>query len=330
VVSEEKRFDTARNHSATHLLHHALRHVLGKHVEQKGSLVNSEYLRFDFSHYQKMTEDELAEVERIVNSEIAAGIEKDEKRAVPMEEAKKMGAMALFGEKYGDSVRVIRFGNSVELCGGTHVDTTSRIGLFKIVSEGSIASGIRRIEAITGEKALNYFREKESLLRQIEEMLGRPQDVLRSLTTLIDEKGTLQKLVEKYSREAAGSFKQTLLGQMNDLGGYKVIAARADSRIDNAAAIKDIAYQLRNEAEDLVVILGAVLQEKPHLAIMVSDSLVAGKKLHAGEIVRTAAKEFDGGGGGQPFFATAGGKDAGKLDLAIAKALELVKTAAAT
>ncbi len=330
VVSEEKRFDTARNHSATHLLHHALRHVLGKHVEQKGSLVNSEYLRFDFSHFQKMTEDELAEVERIVNSEIAAGIEKDEKRAVPMEEAKKMGAMALFGEKYGDSVRVIRFGNSVELCGGTHVDTTSRIGLFKIVSEGSIASGIRRIEAITGEKALNYFREKESMLRQIEEMLGRPQDVLRSLTSLIEEKGTLQKLVEKYSREAAGSFKQALLGQMNDLGGYRVIAARADSRIDNAAAIKDIAYQLRNEAEDLVVILGAVLQEKPHLAVMVSDSLVAGKKLHAGEIVRTAAKEFDGGGGGQPFFATAGGKDAGKLDLAIAKALELVKTAAAT
>jgi alanyl-tRNA synthetase len=328
VVSEEKRFDTAKNHSATHLLHHALRNVLGKHVEQKGSLVNAQYLRFDFSHFQKMTEEEIAEVESLVNGQIAAGIEKDEKRFLPMDEAKKLGAMALFGEKYGDKVRVIRFGQSVELCGGTHVDTTSRIGLFKIISESSIASGIRRIEGITGERALNYYRDIEKALRQVEELLGRPQDLMRSLNTLLEEKATLQKQIEKYSREAAGIFKQSLLGKIVDKGDFKVIAARADGHIDDAAAIKDVAYQLRNEIGDLVVILGAVLQDKPHLAVMISDSLTGNKKLHAGEIVRGAAKEFNGGGGGQPFFATAGGKDADKLDLAIQKALEMVEMAA--
>ena len=194
---------------------------LGKHVEQKGSLVNPDYLRFDFSHFQKMTEEELAEVEKRVNRKIAEGIEKNEKRGLPMEEAKKLGAMALFGEKYGDSVRVIQFGNSIELCGGTHVDVTSQIGVFKIVSEGSIASGIRRIEAITGERALAWYQDKEKTLRQIEEMLNKPQDVVKAVTSLLDEKNNLLKQVELYEKEHVASFKTELLKNITKSRGHQ-------------------------------------------------------------------------------------------------------------
>jgi alanyl-tRNA synthetase len=324
IVSAGMRSETAKNHTATHLLHHALREVLGRHVEQKGSLVNPDYLRFDFSHFQKMTEEELAEVERRVNRKIAEGIEKNEKRGLPMEEAKKLGAMALFGEKYGDSVRVIQFGNSIELCGGTHVDVTSQIGVFKIVSEGSIASGIRRIEAITGERALAWYQDKEKTLRQIEEMLNKPQDVAKAVTSLMDEKNNLLKQVEMYEKEHVASFKTELLKNTQKVGDISLISYKADSRIGHAGIIREAAFQLRGEMGELVLIVGAVFSGKPHLAVMVSDKLIQSKKLNAGEIVKTAAREFNGGGGGQPFFATAGGKDTDKLELAMNKASELV------
>jgi alanyl-tRNA synthetase len=324
IVSAEPRSETARNHTATHLLHHALRDVLGMHVEQKGSLVNPDYLRFDFSHFQKMTEEELAEVEKKVNRKIAEGIEKNEKRGLPMAEARKLGAMALFGEKYGDSVRVIQFGNSIELCGGTHVDVTSQIGVFKIVSEGSIASGIRRIEAITGERAIAWYQDKEKTLLQIEEMFNKPQDVIKAVTNLLDEKNSLLRQIEAYEKEHVTSFKAELLKNVQKVGDIRLIAFKADSRTDHAGIIREAAFQLRGEMDELVLIVGAVFGGKPHLAVMVSDKLIQSKKLNAGEIVKTAAREFNGGGGGQPFFATAGGKDADKLEMAMKKASDLV------
>jgi alanyl-tRNA synthetase len=327
VVSPKLRLDIARNHTATHLLHHALREILGKHVEQKGSLVNADYLRFDFSHFQKMTENEITDVEKRVNEKIAEGIAKTEMRSVTMEEAKKLGAMALFGEKYGDSVRVIRFGDSVELCGGTHVELTSQIGLFKILSEGSIATGIRRIEAITGEKALNCYRETEKKLKQIEGMLNNPQDVLKAVSLLLDEKNALQKQIDRINKEHAGDFKNSLLKNIRKVGDFRMILAKADDRVDNAGIIREVAFQLRSEIDDLVLIIGAVFSDKPYLAVMVSDKLIHEKKWHAGEIVKNAAKEFNGGGGGQPFFATAGGKDKGKLDKAMEKAREIIQGA---
>jgi alanyl-tRNA synthetase len=328
-VSAELRMDAEKNHTATHLLHYALREVLGKHVEQKGSLVNPDYLRFDFSYFQKMTEEETDEVEKKVNRMIAEGIERKEMRAVPMEEAKKMGAMALFGEKYGDAVRVIQFGNSVELCGGTHVDSTSRIGLFKILSEGSIAAGVRRIEAITGEKALIWYMEKVKDLRKVEELLNHPQDVLKAVSMLVDEKGAMQKQLEKFTHEKAVAFKAGLLNNIHKVNDFSLIAAKAGDQAESAAMIREVAFQLRRERDDLVLIIGAEFDGKPHLAVMVSDKLTREKKLHAGEIARNAAREFDGGGGGQPFFGTAGGRDPGKIDKAIEKAKALVMGEAA-
>jgi alanyl-tRNA synthetase len=327
IVSAELRSETARNHTATHLLHHALREVLGNHVEQKGSLVNPDYLRFDFSHFQKMTEEEIAEVEKKVNRKIAEGIEKNEKRGLPMAEARKMGAMALFGEKYGDSVRVIQFGNSIELCGGTHVDVTSQIGVFKIISEGSIASGIRRIEAITGERAIAWYQDKEKTLRQIEELLNKPQDVVKALSGILDEKNGLLRQVEMYEKEHVTLFKTELLKNIQKVGDISLISLKADSRTDHAGIIREAAFQLRGEMDELVLVVGAVFGGKPHLAVMVSDKLIRSKKLNAGEIVKTAAREFNGGGGGQPFFATAGGKDADKLEQAMKKASELIHQA---
>jgi len=324
TVATDLRLNTAKNHTATHLLHHALREILGKHVEQKGSLVNADYLRFDFSHFQKMTGEELTAVENDVNQKIAEGIERNESRAVSMDDARKMGAMALFGEKYGDSVRVIQFGNSVELCGGIHVENTGQIRLFKILSEGSIASGIRRIEAITGERALNWYQEKVNELRRIDELLNHPQDLPKAVSVIIDEKNAMQKQLEKVSRENAGAFKESLLKSVRKIGDFSLISAKANNPAVDAAMIREVAFQLRREREDLVLILGAELAGKPHLAIMISDKLVRERKFNAGEIVKTAAREFDGGGGGQPFFATAGGKEPGKLDNAINKATEII------
>ncbi|HLO57119.1 MAG TPA: alanine--tRNA ligase [Bacteroidales bacterium] len=323
VVTDKTRSNTARNHSATHLLHYALRQVLGKHVEQKGSLVNADYLRFDFSHFQKMTQEELSRVESIVNDKIRQNIRGDIHVEVPMEQAKKMGAMALFGEKYGDRVRVVQFDDSIELCGGTHVDSTGTIGLFKIISESSIAAGIRRIEAITGEKAENWYRDLENKFRTIEQLLNNPQDAVKTITGIIEEKATLQKQVEKFLQQSALAFKESLKHHIRVENGISLISAIAAEPVNDPAVIKDVAFMLKNEIENLVLVIGAITGGKPFLAVAVSDKLFKEQNLNAGEIVRTAAKEFNGGGGGQPFYANAGGKDAGKLQAAMNKALEL-------
>lgn len=325
VVKDKVRESTARNHSATHLLHHALRDVLGNHVEQKGSLVNADYLRFDFSHFQKVSEEELNTIEKMVNNRIRESIKSTVKADVPIAEAKKMGAMALFGEKYGDYVRVVQFDDSVELCGGTHVENTGNIGLFKIVSESSIAAGIRRIEAVTAEKAEEWYRQRDNKLREIEQLLNNPQDVSKALGNLIQEKTDLQKQIEKYAAENAKMFKQKLLDSIVKGTDITLIMALAEEPVNDPAIIKDVAFQLKNEVDNLAVVIGAITGGKPFLAVALSDRLINEKKLNAGEIVRTAAKEFNGGGGGQPFYANAGGKDVDKLAQAMDKAAALLK-----
>jgi alanyl-tRNA synthetase len=327
VVADHTRKETTNNHTATHLLHYALREIIGRHVEQKGSLVNADYLRFDFSHFQKMTEEEITAVEIMVNKIIREGLERNELRETSMETAKKMGAIAFFGEKYGETVRVIQFGDSVELCGGTHVDSTSQIGLFKIVSESSIAAGIRRIEAITGEKAIAFYREKETTLKVIKDLLNKPQNVVKALTGLIEEKFALQKQVDRYTQDYAIAFKASLLKKVRKVGDISLIFGKADGPMDNAGIIKDVAYQLRGEIDDLILVIGAIIAGKPQLTVMVSDKLVREKKIHADEIVKVAAHEFDGGGGGQPFFANASGKNPDKLEKAMEKAVEMAMKA---
>lgn len=326
VVTDGIREATARNHTATHLLHQALREVLGGHVEQKGSLVNPEYLRFDFSHFQKMGAEEIREVEIRVNRKIRNSIDSNVLTEIPMEEARKMGAMALFGEKYGDHVRVVQFGDSVELCGGTHVDNTSRIGMFKIVSESSIAAGIRRIEAVTGDKADAWYRDLEDKLGAVEQLLNHPQDMLKTIGGLIEEKVILQKQVDKFSRESARLFKDRLKQQATISGDITMISALAEEPVNDMAIIKDIAFQLKGEIDNLFLVIGTVVNDKPFLAVALSDKLVQEKKLHAGEIVKTAAREFEGGGGGQPFFANAGGKNPAKLNQAMEKALTMARS----
>lgn len=327
VVNDELRSNTAKNHTATHLLHYALRKVLGNHVEQKGSLVNPYYLRFDFSHFQKLTEEEIYKVEELVNKMIRSGIERHEMRSLPIEEARKLGAMALFGEKYGDKVRVIRFGDSVELCGGIHVESTSQIGLFKIVSESSIAAGIRRIEAVTGAKAEEYYRELEKKINHIEALLNTPQDVVKAVTNLIEEKASLEKQIEAFSKDRVENIKKQLIQNIKKHNELNIITGKLENTVVDAGMIRDIAYQMRNEIENLFLVIGAFIDNRPHLAVMISDNLIKDMDLDAGKIVKIAAREFKGGGGGQPFFATAGGKDANKIDQAISKAVEFAYAA---
>jgi alanyl-tRNA synthetase len=323
VVTDKIREATARNHTATHLLHHALREVLGKHVEQKGSLVNADHLRFDFSHFQKLTDDEQSRVESIVNYRIRENIRSNVIYDLPMDEAKKMGAVALFGEKYGDRVRVVRFDDSVELCGGTHVESTGNIGIFKIISESSIAAGVRRIEAITGDKAEKWYQQLESDFKAIQQLLNNPQNTLKALSNLIEEKNVLQKRVEKYTRHSAHSFKEELLRKITISKNMSIIKAVADEPVNDPLIIKDIAFQLKSEIDNLFLAIGSVTDGKPFLAVAVSDSLIKMKNLHAGDIVKDAAREFDGGGGGQAFYANAGGKDPEKLQNAINRAIEI-------
>ncbi|HQB78254.1 MAG TPA: alanine--tRNA ligase [Tenuifilaceae bacterium] len=320
-VDVDKRLSTANNHSATHLIHHALRNILGKHVEQKGSLVTSDYLRFDFSHFQKMTDEEIRTVERLVNAEIRKNITLDEHRDIAIEHAQGMGAMALFGEKYGDTVRVIRFGESVELCGGTHVSATGNIGLCKIVSEGAISAGIRRIEAITGVKAEEYLYEQVDTIKEIRAALGTTGNLIQGVVKLHEESASLRKEVELLMREKALSLKGDLKAKVVSNNGINTIAATVD--IQNPDAIKDLAFQLRNEVENLFMVLGTVSGDKAMISVMISDNLVKDKGLNASTIIREAAKEIQGGGGGQPFYATAGGKNPAGLEKALAKAVEI-------
>jgi alanyl-tRNA synthetase len=326
VVNANKRSLTTNNHSATHLLHAALRQVLGTHVEQRGSLVNEKALRFDFSHFSKLTEEEIAEVERIVNVKIRENIQLDEKRNVPIEEAKEMGAMALFGEKYGDNVRVITFDKeySVELCGGIHVPATCHIGLMKITSESSIAAGVRRIEAITSQNAQDYFNKQETEYNEIKALLKDPKDAKVAIVNLIDERNALLKAMESVNAERAQMVKKDLLNKVQLSGNINTVIEKVS--LPNADALKTIAFELKNQVQDLFMVLAGDIDGKPQIAVVVSDNLVKEKELHAGNIVRELAKEIKGGGGGQPFYATAGGKDISGLDKVIEKAKQIVSS----
>ncbi|MEO9531816.1 MAG: alanine--tRNA ligase [Crocinitomicaceae bacterium] len=317
-VNKETRRLSEANHSATHLLHHALREKLGTHVEQKGSLVNSDYLRFDFSHFSKVSDEELAAIEQQVNEDIKKNIALNEKRAVPMEVAQEMGAMALFGEKYGDVVRVIQFGNSVELCGGTHVQTTGDIRSLKIVSEGSVAAGIRRIEAITSDKAEAYFKERAEQFNELSELLKKPKDMVAAVQELLDKNAKMAKEIEALKKGQVKQIKADLLAKVEERSGVHFISETLDL---DGGSIKDLCFQLKAEVKDLVAVIGGKSGGKATISVVISDDLAKAKDLHAGNLVKNAAKHIQGGGGGQPFFATAGGKDASGIPQAI-KAVE--------
>jgi alanyl-tRNA synthetase len=323
-VDASRRRLTENNHSATHLLHAALRQVLGTHVEQKGSLVNNEHLRFDFSHFSKLTDEEIAKIEHIVNSRIRENIQSDI-RELPIEEAKKLGAMALFGEKYGDRVRVVTFNPaySIELCGGTHVPATGVIGYFKITSEAAVAAGIRRIEAITADKAEAYFDEQERLINSLKELLKNPKDMVKSIQTLMEHNSELQKQVDGLIREKAKALKIELLAKVQQINGIGFIAQRV--QLESGEAIKDLVFELKQK-ENTFIVLGAEIKGKPSITVAISDDLVKSRNLNAGTIVRDLAKAIQGGGGGQPNYATAGGTDASGLSKAIEGSLGYIKS----
>ncbi|MDE7074312.1 MAG: alanine--tRNA ligase, partial [Odoribacter sp.] len=306
-VDEHRRELTANNHSATHLLDYALRQVLGKHVEQKGSYVSDEHLRFDFSHFQKVTDEELAEVAAIVNRLIRSNIPLEEHRSVPMSKAQEMGAIAIFGEKYGDLVRVIKYGDSVELCGGTHVPATGQIGFFKILSESSVSAGVRRIEAITADKAEEYINNVFRNLREVEKMFKSNKDLLECVRTMVEENDGLKKEAEKFAKESLRLLKERL---KNIRTMYHDVPFFVANFPVPAAQVKDMAFQLKGEYDRFAFVVGGVYGGKPHLTVMLSNNLVEEFGLNAGQIVREAAQAIKGGGGGQPFFATAGGSDA--------------------
>ncbi|MFM7765882.1 MAG: alanine--tRNA ligase [Sphingomonadales bacterium] len=325
TVDGLRRSAINNNHSATHLMHSALREVLGNHVAQKGSLVNEQYLRFDFSHFGKMSDEELQKVEERVNEKIRDGIALQEHRDMPIDEAMKMGATALFGEKYGDAVRVIVFDKdySMELCGGTHVANTSQIGMFKFVSESSVAAGVRRVEAVTGTEAFKMLQNLQAKEQQISEQLGNPKDILQAIVKMQEELDGLRKTVEHFRCEKNQAEKQRIRSMVKDVNGVQVLIAQV--QIDGADAAKDIAFQLKNEVPNLFCVLGWSFEEKPGLAVMISDELVSANGWDASAMVRELAREIQGGGGGQKFFATAGGKDTSGLDRALEKAAGLVQ-----
>lgn len=316
-VDEARRNHIMRNHTATHLLHEALRVTLGKHVEQKGSYVGPDYLRFDFSHFNKMSDDELRKINEQVNRKILDRIPLEERRAVPIKKALEEGAMALFGEKYGDVVRVIKFGSSVELCGGTHVGNTADIMLFKLRSESSSAAGIRRIEATTGLVAIEELRDTYQQYNQIVNELKNPKEPIEAVQKLIDENKELKSRLDKFKGQQAQSEKENWKKSFENINGINFLAVRTD--LDNDS-IKQIAFPLRKEVENALIVVVSDFDGRPSITVSVSDNLVSEKGLNAGQIVRELAKEINGGGGGQPFFATAGGKDVSGLDRVIEKA----------
>ncbi|GAB3726776.1 alanine--tRNA ligase [Hymenobacter agri] len=315
------------NHTATHLLQAALRTVLGSHVQQKGSLVNEKLLRFDFSHFTKVTDEQLREIETIVNERIRQQIPLDERRNVPIAEAKNLGAMALFGEKYGDFVRVITFDKdySVELCGGLHVQNTGSIGYFKITTESAVGAGVRRIEAVTAGAAEADVDAQLALLAQVRETLGNPQHLIPSIEKQNEEIAGLRKQIEQFAQQSINQQKDQLVSQAKDLNGVRFLAAQVQA--SSAESLKTLAFNLRQAVPNLVAVLGAEIDGKPQLAVMLDDEIAKAGKLNASTLVRELAKEIQGGGGGQPFFATAGGKNAAGLTAAIAKAEEAVSKA---
>ena len=318
VVDAEKRQAAANNHTATHLLDQALRQVLGTHVEQKGSMVTPQGLRFDFSHFQKVTSDELREVERLVNKLIRENYPREEMREATMEEANAMGAIALFGEKYGDKVRVIKFGDSVELCGGTHTSATGTLGSFKIVSESAISAGVRRIEAVTAERAEELQYSVEDQIRGIAELLNNPK-VEVAIKKMLESNEALQKEIDQLHKEQVDGLVEKIIAERKGDGAF-VIARQVPY---GSNMIKDLAYALRAKVNDIILVLGSVSDNKPMLAVMLGDEIVA-KGVDAGAVVREAAKLMQGGGGGQKFFATAGGKNPDALQTAIEKAVEII------
>lgn len=305
-VDEKQRYRTECNHTATHLLHQALREVLGDHVEQKGSAVHSKYLRFDFSHFSKLTVDELRDVENFVNARIESKLPLQEGRNVPMEKAVAEGAMALFGEKYGDAVRTVRFGQSIELCGGTHVKNTAEIWHFKIVSEGAVASGIRRIEAITNDAVKSYYHENNRAFFEMKDLLNNAKEPIKALQNLQDENSSLKKQIEQLLKEKAKNIKGELKNEITEINGVNFLAKQLDL---DASGIKDLCFELGSQFDNLFLLFGAENNGKAILSCYVSKSLVETKDLNAGTIVRELGKHIQGGGGGQPFFATAGGKN---------------------
>jgi alanyl-tRNA synthetase len=322
-VNASLRRQTAANHSATHLLHSALREVLGSHVAQKGSLVAPDQLRFDFAHFSKVSEEELSRIEKRVNEKIRENIALQERRNVPIEEAKAMGATALFGDKYGDFVRVIIFDPawSMELCGGTHVGTTGQIGLFKLTAESSVAAGVRRIEALTGEAAQRLLEEKLMQNEEISALLNHPKDVVKALTQLLAERDAMQKKLEAAELTRKNQLKARLLQSVEARDGVNRILARVETA--EADTLRQLCFEIREQVENLFMVLAADVSGKPQIAVMISDALVASRNLNAGQLARELGKEIKGGGGGQPFFATAGGQDLSGLDRVLEKAAGL-------
>ncbi|NNL91882.1 MAG: alanine--tRNA ligase [Saprospiraceae bacterium] len=323
-IDIHRRQMTENNHSATHLMHAALRMVLGTHVQQKGSLVKGELLRFDFSHYSKLSDEEIRNIENIVNEKIRANIPLEEKRSIPIEEAQEAGAMMLFGEKYGDSVRMITFDESYsrELCGGCHVDNTGQIGFFKIISETGIAAGVRRITAITSEAAEKHIFDEFAKVEAISELLNNPKDLVKTISDLSDENKKLKKEIEKLQSSKAGDIQKDLKNNVQVVNGINVLTAKIN--LADGKAAKTLVFNLEKEIGNAVVLIGNVVNDKPQLLLKISEDLIESKGLNAGTIIREIAKEINGGGGGQAFFATAGGSKAEGIDAALEKVLTFI------
>ena len=324
TVDSKKRKLSMANHSATHLMHAALKEVLGDHVEQKGSFLNDQYLRFDFTHFAKVTDEEIAKVEQMVNDRIHKGVALIEHRNMPIDEAKSLGATALFGEKYGDEVRVVIFDPeySIELCGGTHVANTAEIGLFKVTSESAVAAGVRRIEAVTSEKGLEILNKNTAVLKEVSSKLKNPKNLPQAVDQLLTENAKLKKQIEALNRKEGEAVQKQLLNSVEELNGVNFISAATEGL--SFEVIKDITFQIKSKVENLFLIIGNAAEGKATLTIAISDEMAKVQDLHAGNLVRELAKEIKGGGGGQPFFATAGGKDASGIESALANAKKII------
>jgi alanyl-tRNA synthetase len=321
-IDTQRRAKIKANHTATHLMLSSMREVLGTHIGQKGSYLNDEVLRFDFSHFSKVTDEELEKIEDIVNTKIRENIVLEERRNVPIQQALDLGATATFGEKYGDFVRLIIFDPkfSFELCGGTHATSTGEIGLFKFTSEGSVSAGVRRVEAVTGEKALELMRQQEETLSKLKELLKGPTDLIKAVENLVEERNALQKKIAAMENEKLQEIKTGLIAGMEKHKTFNLIVEKVN--VPAADSLKQLSYELKDQVENLIVVLGADIAGKPQLSVFIAESIVQETGLNAGKIVKELAKEIRGGGGGQPFFATAGGSDITGLENALAKAKE--------